>query len=118
MIRWFQIGSVAAAAVAARLVFQLKYKAEAVSERVAKLQRQVDEEKEAISLMKAEWSFLIQPSRIQALVERHQERLQLKPLDPAQVTHLDTIPARPVGLVAAENSTLPADGRIASGSGQ
>jgi hypothetical protein len=118
MIRWFQISSVAAAAVAALLVFQLKYKAEAVSERVANLQRQVDEEKEAISLMKAEWSFLIQPSRIQALVERHQERLQLKPLDPAQVTHLDTIPARPVGLVAAENSTLPADGRIASGSGQ
>jgi hypothetical protein len=118
MIRWFQIGSVIVASVAALLVFQLKYRAEAVSERVAKLQKQVDAEKEAISLLKAEWSFLIQPSRIQALVERHNERLQLEPLDPSQVTHLDTIPARPVGLVSAENSTLPADGRSVNGSGQ
>jgi hypothetical protein len=82
------------------------------------MQRKVDKEKEAISLLKAEWSFLIQPSRIQALVERHHERLQLVPLDPAQVTHLDTIPAGPVGLVSAESSTLPAEGRSASGSRQ
>ena len=82
------------------------------------MQHRVDKEKEAISLLKAEWSFLIQPSRIQALVERHRDRLQLVPLDPAQVTHLDTIPARPVGLVSAESSTLPAEGRSVNGSRQ
>jgi len=118
MIRWLQIGSVVVAAVAALTVFQIKYRAEAVSERVAGMQHKVDKEKEAISLLKAEWSFLIQPSRIQALVERHRDRLQLVPLDPAQVTHLDTIPARPVGLVSAENSTLPAEGRSVNGSRQ
>ena len=118
MIRWLQIGSVVVAAVAALTVFQIKYRAEAVSERVADMQHRVDKEKEAISLLKAEWSFLIQPSRIQALVERHRDRLQLVPLDPAQVTHLDTIPARPVGLVSAESSTLPAEGRSVNGSRQ
>ncbi|HMB46886.1 MAG TPA: hypothetical protein VKN63_01285 [Afifellaceae bacterium] len=118
MIRWIQIGSIAAVAVAALLVFQLKYRAEAVSERVAKLQKQVDAENEANSLLKAEWSYLIQPSRIQALVERHKERLQLQPMDPEQITHLDTIPARPVGLVSADNAPLSANGRNTNGGGQ
>ena len=106
MIRWLQISSIAVAAIAALLVFQLKYRTESVSERVVALQRKVDAEQEAISLLRAEWSFLIQPSRIQALVERHQERLQLKPVDPEQIIHLDTLPARPVGIVAADNSPL------------
>ncbi len=117
MIRIIQVGSVAVAAAAALFVFQLKYRAEAVSEHVAELQRKVDSEQEAISLLKAEWSFLIQPSRIQALVERHEERLQLKPLDPQQITHMDMIPARPVGFVSADNSPLPSD-RTRTGGGQ
>jgi hypothetical protein len=109
MIRLFQVGSVAVVAAAALFVFQLKYRAEADSERVSELQRKVDSEKEAISLLKAEWSFLIQPSRIQALVERHRQRLQLRPLDPQQITHMDMIPARPVGFVTADTSPLQND---------
>lgn len=106
MIRWLQIFSVAVVAVAAIAVFQLKYRAEAVSERVAALQEKVDKEQEAINLLRAEWSFLIQPSRLQALATRHQERLQLQPVDPEQVISLDAVPARPVGIVAADNSPL------------
>jgi len=106
MIRWLQLSSVAVVAVAALVVFQLKYRAEAVSERVAALQEKVDREKEAINLLRAEWSFLIQPSRLQALVDRHNERLQLQPVDPDQIVHLDTLPARPVGIVAADNPPL------------
>ncbi len=106
MIRWLQLSSIAFVAVAALLVFQLKYRTEAVSERVVALQRNVDAEQETISLLRAEWSFLVQPSRIQALVERHRERLQLEPVNPEQIIHLDAVPARPVGIVAVDNTPL------------
>ena len=108
MIRWLQISSISVVALAALTVFQLKYNAEAVSERVVALQAKVDREKEAITLLRAEWSFLVQPSRLQALVERHNERLQLQPVDPDQIIHLDKVPARPVGIVSAEGPPLVA----------
>lgn len=108
MIRWLQISSIAVVAVAALVVFQLKYRAEAVSERVAALQEKVDKEQEAITLLRAEWSFLVQPSRLQALVDRHRERLQLQAVDPDQIIHIDAVPARPVGIVNADNSPLVA----------
>ena len=108
MIRWLQLTSIAVVAFAALMVFQLKYRAEAVSERVTALQKKVDLEQEAITLLRAEWSFLIQPSRLQALVERHNERLKLQPVEPGQIIHLDLVPARPIGVVAADNSPLAA----------
>ena len=111
MIRWLQLTSVAIVAIAALMVFQLKYRAEAVSERVAALQKQVDREQEAITLLRAEWSYLIQPSRLQALVERHNERLKLQPVDPDQIIHLDLVPARPIGIAATGNPPLVGSGR-------
>lgn len=88
MIRWLQLVSVLAVIAAAFAVFQVKYRADAAAGRVAQLQRQVDEEKERLSLLKAEWSFLIQPARIQGLVDRHNEVLRLEPLEPGQIGRL------------------------------
>jgi hypothetical protein len=82
MIRWLQVLSVMAAASAAIFVFQIKYRAEAVAEHAAQLQRQLDQENETKSLLAAEWSLLIQPARVQELVTRHAELLKLQPLDP------------------------------------
>lgn len=98
MIRSLQILSALAVIAAAIAVFQVKYRADAVAARVAELQRQVDEEKEQLSLLKAEWSFLIQPARVQGLVERHNDRLGLQPLEPGQIGRLrdlDDLPPRP-----------------------
>ena len=65
MIRWLQVLSVIAAAGAAVFVFQVKYRAEAVAEHAAQLQRELDQENETKSLLAAEWSLLIQPARVQ-----------------------------------------------------
>ena len=97
MTRWLQVISVIAAAGAAVFVFQVKYRAEAVAEHAAKLQREVDQENETLSLLEAEWSLLIQPARVQELVERHAELLKLQPLDPTQITKLENLPMRPQG---------------------
>lgn len=94
MTRWLQLASVLAVTASAAFVFQVKYRSEAVAERVADLQRAVDEEHEAISLLKAEWSYLIQPSRVQDLIERHQERLELVPVSPEQIRTFADLPMR------------------------
>ena len=108
MIRWLHAVSVIAAAGAAIFVFQVKYRAEAVAEHAADLQRQVDQEKETYSLLEAEWSLLIQPARVQELVGRHAELLKLQPLDPAQITHLENLPMRPAGPAPEDESALSA----------
>jgi hypothetical protein len=108
MIRWLQVVSVVAAAGAAVFVFQAKYRAEAVAERAAELQRQLDQENETTSLLEAEWSLLIQPARVQELVDRHAELLQLKPLDPKQITKLENLPMRPTGPAPDDEAALSA----------
>jgi hypothetical protein len=108
MIRWLQIASVIAAAGAAIFVFQSKYRAESVAEHAAALQRQVDQENETLSLLKAEWSLLNQPARVQELVERHAEILKLTPLDPKQITKLENLPMRPTGPEAGDEAALSA----------
>ena len=56
----------------------------------------------------AEWSLLIQPARVQELVERHAELLKLQPLDPAQITKLENLPMRPKGPAPEDESALSA----------
>ncbi len=108
MIRWLQFVSVIAAAGAAIFVFQVKYRAEAVADHAADLQRGLDQEKETLSLLEAEWSLLLQPARVQELVARHSERLKLQPLDPAQITRLENLPMRPKGPEPADETALSA----------
>jgi hypothetical protein len=108
MMRWVQVVSVVAAAGAAVFVFQVKYRAEAVAERAARLQRELDQEKETQSLLAAEWSLLIQPARVQELAERHREILKLQPLDPEQITHFEKLPMRSTGPAPDDEAALSA----------
>jgi hypothetical protein len=108
MIRWLQVISVVAAATAAVLVFQVKYRAEKVAEHAGGLQREIDQEKEALSLLEAEWSLLNQPARVQELVTRHADALKLQPLDPTQITRVENLPMRPKGPEPADAEALSA----------
>ena len=108
MIRWLQVASVIAASSAAVFVFQVKYRAESVADRAAQLQRQIEQEQETLSLLEAEWSLLIQPARVQELVERHADLLKLQPLDPAQITKIEDLPMRPAGPAADDKAALSA----------
>jgi hypothetical protein len=108
MIRWLQVFSVLAAVGAAIFVFQVKYRAEHVAEHVAELQRQVDSTNESVSALKAEWSYLIQPDRVQDLVGRHSAQLNLVPLDTRQITTFDKLPFRPAGPKPEDEAALSA----------
>ena len=108
MIRWLQVLSVIAAGAAAVFVFQIKYRAEAVAEHASQLQRDIDREKETLSLLEAEWSLLIQPSRVQELAARHAESLKLVPIEPAQITRIESLPMRPKGPAPDDEAALSA----------
>ena len=108
MIRWLQAFSVMAAAGAAVFVFQVKYRAEAVAEQAVQLQRELDQENEAKSLLAAEWSLLIQPARVQELVQRHEDLLKLQPLDPVQIVRIENLPMRPTGPAPDDAEALSA----------
>ena len=72
-------------------VYSIKYEATLQAEKVAKLQRAIDQEHTAIAALKAEWAFLVQPDRLTSLAGRH---LDLKPMKMTQVVKLSEMPQK------------------------
>ena len=50
-------------------LFQLKHKVVKLEERLVNNQQQIEREQESIKILKAEWSFLTSPGRVQVLSE-------------------------------------------------
>ncbi|MAA97984.1 MAG: hypothetical protein CMN87_20525 [Stappia sp.] len=92
---------------AAASVYNMKHDAERSAEHVSALQKRIDDERERIQLLRAEWSVLNDPSRLQGLVERYKDHLHLEPLSVDQITRIEDIPIRPVELEPIDsNATL------------
>jgi cell division protein FtsL len=87
---------IAALVVAAAYVYKIKFESTRQVERLAKLRMEVRREHDAIAQLRAEWSRLDSPARIQELANRH---LALRPIDPKQFDRLDRLPERPPQLV-------------------
>ncbi|GGB36629.1 hypothetical protein GCM10011316_05980 [Roseibium aquae] len=98
MGRILNIVFVVAVVIGAATVYDMKLAAEKSAERVAELNRKIEEERQTIQHLRAEWSMLTQPERLQRLVERHNAYLELKPLEAAQIVRAEDLPARPVML--------------------
>jgi hypothetical protein len=58
----------------------------------------IDQERDKIASLKAEWSLLNQPRRLQELSERYHAYLELDRLDPNQIATIEEIPLRAVAL--------------------
>ena len=82
--------------LAAADVYKIKYESTLEAERVAKLRNELRREQDLIASLRAEWSRLDRPDRLQELAQRH---LTLKPLEVRQYDTLDKLPAKPVELV-------------------
>ncbi|MBT9291376.1 cell division protein FtsL [Prosthecodimorpha staleyi] len=96
MMRTVNIILIGGMMAGAGVVYFLKYEAEHATTRVAQLSRQIQQEREAIATLRAEWSLLNQPKRLQEMADRYHTYLELEPLDPNQVATLDDIPFRQV----------------------
>lgn len=83
---------VIALVLAAAHVYKIKFDSTVQAERVAKLRTEIRRERDTVAALRAEWSKLDNPSRLEGLAKRH---LTLKPIDPTQVENFDQLPQRP-----------------------
>ena len=75
-------------------LYQVKHEAKLEEEKIANLQQQIREEKEALLLLKAEWSYLNRPERVQTLTDRFSGELGLKEVEPFQIGKVADLPER------------------------
>jgi hypothetical protein len=81
---------------AAAYVYRIKMESTVRTERVLRLHAEVREQRDAIAALRAEWSRLDAPLRLQGLAERH---LTLKPIGVNQYDQLKNLPERPPSYV-------------------
>src|ERR1051325_8045935 len=81
---------------AAAYVYEIKFESTLRAERVAKMRGDIQRERDAIAALRAEWSTLENPARLQGLARRH---LRLRPPDSAQYDSLARLPERPPSIV-------------------
>jgi len=77
------------------MVYGQKYRTEEVQSQVIELQNEIAGQKQVLSALDAEWAYLNQPGRLQAIVERHAEFLDVAPIKIAQFGSIEDIPMRP-----------------------
>jgi hypothetical protein len=77
---------------AAAYVYRIKLESTVRTERVLRLHADIREQRDAIAALRAEWTKLDAPQRLQGLVERH---LPLKPINATQYDSLKNLPERP-----------------------
>jgi cell division protein FtsL len=93
MIRLLNICVIVALVVAASYVYKIKFESTRKAEQVARLRLDIRREHDVIADLRAQWSKLDNPSRIQELAQRH---LTLRMIDSHQFDPLDHLPERPM----------------------
>jgi len=81
---------------AAAFTYTTKHKVEAQLAEVRKIEGKIRFEEDTLTILKADWSLLTQPARLQKLTEIYQNELELAPLEARQIVNADELPARPV----------------------
>lgn len=101
MMRLLNILLIAGLVGAAAHVYKIKFDSTRQAERVAKLRMEIRQEQDKIAALRAEWSKLDSPARIQELAKRH---LTLRPVEPRQFDTFRNLPERPRDLVPADDT--------------
>jgi hypothetical protein len=83
---------IAALVSAAVYVYKIKFDSAKQAERVADLTTQLRKARDAVASLRADWSALDNPARVQGLAGRH---LKLRPMEATQIDTLDRLPDRP-----------------------
>lgn len=91
-MRLLNILIIGALILAASFVYKIKFDSTLQAERVAKVRGELRRERDAIALLRAEWTKLQTPARLEALARRH---LALRPVEPNQFDNFDRLPERP-----------------------
>jgi cell division protein FtsL len=88
MLRFVNICLVLGLVALAYVIYEVKYEARGLDETIAGLGKEIETERDAVAELRAEWSLLNRPERIQRLAEKY---LKLAPAQPRQLVTLDTV---------------------------
>lgn len=110
MLRSIDFLMVGALIAGAAWTFKVKHDAQGEAAHLARLETRIRLEKEAIDILKADWSLLTSPDRLERLVARYKDQLGLEPLNPRQIVTLDDIPLRQEALPPIDGETVDAPG--------
>ena len=91
MLRFINICLVLGLAALAYVIYQVKYDARALDEQIVDLNKKIEGERDGIALLRAEWSLLNRPERIERLAAKY---LKLAPAQPRQLVTLDSLADR------------------------
>jgi len=92
VLRTFDIILIGLMILAAAVTYKIKHDAEKQMTQVTKLQRMITDERDTIDLLKADWSLLTQPNRLQKLVESYQGQLDLQQVEAQQIITINELP--------------------------
>lgn len=92
MIRIVHLVAVALVIFTSFALYRVKYEAGEKARELAALRTEIAAEKDMIAVLRAEWSHLNRPARLQELAARH---LDLRPAGVHQLVTLQDLPSRP-----------------------
>lgn len=91
MMRPTALFLLALSVAAGGVVFHVSFEVSELHERLRALNHEIAEDREAIHVLHAEWSYLNQPDRLSEMTARY---LELEPLDGRQFAGIDAVPIR------------------------
>jgi cell division protein FtsL len=77
MLRYLNVLAIGALVGSAVYAYSIKYETILYSEQIVKIQHQINAEQDKINMLRAEWSYLMRPERLQTLSDRHLDLQQL-----------------------------------------
>src|SRR5690606_34252018 len=99
---------------AAAFTYKIKADAEAKLAEIRKLETAIRLEEDTIDVLKADWSLLTQPARLQRLTEVYSSQLELVPVEAQQIVEIEDLPMPPP-LQIDDRSSEPLGGMADSG---
>lgn len=88
MLRFINICLVLGLVALAYVIYEVKYEARGLDEEIAVLKKNIDAERDSVAVLRAEWSLLNRPERIERLAQKY---LKLQAARPDQLAALDTL---------------------------
>ncbi|MHA1597219.1 MAG: cell division protein FtsL [Alphaproteobacteria bacterium] len=89
-------------------LFSVKYQVQDLEQELSGLNRSITSERKSIHVLKAEWSHLNNPERLDRLARKH---LGMKPIVPAQMKTIDGVRDLQIVTASGEAEPRPATGR-------
>ena len=99
------------AAFAGVSLFHTSYRVQSLKDEKITLERQIVAEQDGIQVLKAEWSFLNDPARLEQLAATY---LALKPIVATQIAGFEVLPPRPVTVPASLSGPSAVPGTAAA----